>query len=84
MFGNFDSTKGSIEADEFLSKCTKHFLNLGADSAPTLHLPTKTGEISIFVFEQNAATLFFFPTFLQATVLAFAAWPKLMHVRNPI
>jgi hypothetical protein len=38
MFGNFDSTKGSIEADEFLSKCTKHFLNLGAAPLPLLLL----------------------------------------------
>ena len=66
MFGNFDSTKGSIEADEFLSKCTKHFLNLGADSAPTLHFPTKTGAISIFVFEQNSATLGFFSDILAS------------------
>ena len=88
MFGNFDSTKGSIEADEFLSKCTKHFLNLGADSAPTLHFPTKTGAISIFVFEQNAATLGFFSDILASDSARFRrmaeayarAQPNLMTV----
>ena len=66
MFSNVDSMKGSTEADEFLSRCTKHFLNLGADSAPTLHFPTKTGAISVFVFEQNAATLGFFSGILAS------------------
>jgi len=64
MFVDFDRTKGASEKNDFFDKCTKHFLSLGDDFAPTLHFPTKNGAISIFVFEQNAAVLGFFSDIL--------------------
>lgn len=64
MFSDFESTKSDVAVDDFLSECAKHFFSLGADSAPTLHFSTKVGPISVFVFEENAATLGFFADIL--------------------
>ena len=66
MFADFDKTNGASEAQDFFDKCTKHFLNLGADFTPTLHFPSNNGVISVFVFEQNAATLRFFSDILAS------------------